>query len=380
MDDPVHATPGAGSAGTTARSAPLELVSSPDHGGHTLRTALALSLATGLPFSLQPLRAQAERRGLQRAHLACVLAAQALTDARVDGAEVGATELRFEPGALRAGEHSFGVGGGGSCTLLLQTLWPALVLADGPSQIALRGGTHTPDAPPFQYLARAFAPLMRRLGTGAELRLRRHGFQATGGGGFEAVITPAAQGLQPFDLLERGPAGSAYAECLAAAVPRHVAVRELDTLGRLLGWQGDQLRQPLLRQNEGPGNALLATLEHGEVVEVFSACGEKGVSAETVARRVGREVREHGASPAALGPHLAAHWLVPLSLAVARSGRAARFTCTALTAQAQVTMDLLPRFLPVEVAAQPIPGGWLVRLAPGAGAPSAAPVVPASRT
>jgi RNA 3'-terminal phosphate cyclase (ATP) len=368
MDEPVRALPGAASGGTPSRPTLLDFEAPLHTGGHGLRTALALSCATGQPFRMRQVRAAAERPGLQRPHLACVLAAQSITQARVSGVEPGATEFGFEPGPVQAGDYTFGVGGGGSCTQLFQTIWPALMMAGGPSQVALRGGTHTPDAPPFQFLSRACAPLMRRLGAGIELRLRRHGFQATGGGGFEAqVLAPVDGALQPFDILERGPAGAAYAECLAAAVPRHVAVRELDMLGRLLDWRGEQLRQPLMRQNEGPGNALLATLEHADVVEVISACGEKGVSAETVARRVAREVREHLASPAALGPHLATQWLVPLALAVQRSGRAARFTCTALTPQAQTSLELIPRFLRVSVAAERLPGGWLVRVAPQAG-------------
>lgn len=368
MDEPVRALPGAASGGTPSRPTLLDFEAPLHTGGHGLRTALALSCATGQPFRMRQVRAAAERPGLLRPHLACVLAAQSITQARVSGAEPGATEFGFEPGPVQAGDYTFGVGGGGNCTQLFQTIWPALMMAGGPSQVALRGGTHTPDAPPFQFLSRACAPLMRRLGAGIELRLRRHGFQATGGGGFEAqVLAPVDGALQPFDILERGPAGAAYAECLAAAVPRHVAVRELDMLGRLLDWRGEQLRQPLMRQNEGPGNALLATLEHADVVEVVSACGEKGVSAETVARRVAREVREHLASPAALGPHLATQWLVPLALAVQRSGRAARFTCTALTPQAQASLEMIPRFLRVSVAAERLPGGWLVRVAPQAG-------------
>lgn len=365
MDEPVRALPGAASGGTPLRPTLLEFDAPLHTGAHGLRTALALSCATGRPFRMRHVRAAAARPGLQRPHLACVLAAQAITQARVSGVEPGATEFGFEPGPVQAGDYTFGVGGGGSCTLLFLTVWPALMTAGGPSQVALRGGTHTPEAPPFQFLSRACAPLARRLGAGIELRLRRHGFQATGGGGFEAQVSPPAGGaLQPFDLLERGAAGAAYAECLAAAVPRHVAVRELDMVGRLLDWRGDQLRQPLMRQNEGPGNALLATLEHADVVEVISACGEKGVSAETVARRVAREVREHLASPAALGPHLAVQWLVPLALAVQRSGQAARFTCTALSPHAQASLEMIPRFLPVTVATERLQGGWLVRVAP----------------
>ncbi len=72
-----------------------------------------------------------------------------------------------------------------------------------------------------------------------------------------------------------------------------------------MGWSGDQLRSDGTRQNEGPGNALLATLSHEHVTEVCCAFGERGVSAEQVAQSLVKELRRYQASDAAVGPHLA---------------------------------------------------------------------------
>ena len=98
------------------------------------------------------------------------------------------------------------------------------------------------------FLERSFAPLLRRLGPGLNLELRRHGFYPAGGGEMAATITPSA--LQPFDLLERGPLLNSYAECLIPALPRSVATRELTLLGQALGWSEAQLLIPAVRQNE----------------------------------------------------------------------------------------------------------------------------------
>ena len=74
-----------------------------------------------------------------------------------------------------------------------------------------------------------------------------------------------------------------------------------------MGWtfEGGQLRQPPTRQNEGPGNALIATLEYAQVTEVFCQLGERSLSAEQVAKRLVDEVRAYQRSTGALGPHLA---------------------------------------------------------------------------
>ena len=67
-------------------------------GGQVLRSALALSLALGRPFRIRNIRANRAKPGLRRQHLTCVLAAQAICGAEVDGAELGARELTFSPG------------------------------------------------------------------------------------------------------------------------------------------------------------------------------------------------------------------------------------------------------------------------------------------
>jgi RNA 3'-terminal phosphate cyclase (ATP) len=321
-------------------------------GGQILRTALALSMCTGQPMAIQRIRAKRPKPGLMRQHLTCVQAAVAVCGAKVEGADLGSQTLVFEPGQVRAGDYAFNVGTAGSCTLVLQTVLPALMLCAETSRVSLNGGTHNPMAPPFHFLERSFAPLLRRLGVGIELELRRLGFYPAGGGEISAVVQPTAAGLKPFDLTERGPPQEAYAECFAPALPGAVAVRELAALTRALGWSGDQLRTPAVRQNEGPGNALMATLAYAHVSEVVTGFGEKGVSAEQVAGALVKEIRSHQASEGALGQHLADQWMLPLALAVMAQGGEASFTCTETTEHATTNIGVIEQFLPVRFDAE----------------------------
>ena len=331
-------------------------------GGQILRTSLALSMCTGQPFALARIRARRAKPGLMRQHLTCVQAAAAVCGARVQGAELGSGTLVFEPGPVTAGDYAFSVGTAGSCTLVLQTVWPALMLADAPSRLKLSGGTHNPMAPPFHFLDRCYAPLLRRLGADSALSLRRLGFYPAGGGEIEATIHPARETLQPFDLIDRGEPLESHAECLAPALPGAVVRRELDALARALAWAPEQLRVPVVRQDEGPGNALMATLSHAHVCELFTQFGEKGVSSEQVAQALAKEVREYQASRAALGPHLADQWTLPLALAVWRRGGEAAYTCTELTGHATTNFAMIEHFLPVLFETTKIEGGWRVRL------------------
>ena len=335
-------------------------------GGQILRTSLSLSMVTGQPVTIERIRARRPKPGLMRQHLACVLAAQAVSGAQVSGAELGSQTLVFEPGALRPGEHSFAIGSAGSCLLVLQTVLPALMLADAPSRLTLSGGTHNPLAPNFHFIERSFLPLLARLGVKVGASLRRHGFYPAGGGELWASIEPPAGGLRPFDLLERGAQVESFAESLVAAVPRRVAERELALIGEAMGWLPEQLRVPNVRQNEGPGNALMATLAHEHVTEVFTSFGEKSVSSEQVAKRLLSEVRAYQSGTGAVGAHLADQLALPAALAVQHSGRAMVYTCSEATEHLRTNLAVIERFLPVRAElSQQGARRWCVRLSPG---------------
>jgi RNA 3'-terminal phosphate cyclase (ATP) len=337
-------------------------------GGQILRTSLALAMCTGQTVELKNIRARRPKPGLMRQHLACVLAAAEVCGGAASGAELGSPQLRFEPGPVRAGAYSFAVGSAGSCMLVLQTVLPALLLADAPSVVALSGGTHNPMAPPFHFIERSFVPLLRRMGADVQLALRRHGFYPAGGGEAVVEVYPPANGLQPFDLMLRGEPQSAKAESLVAGIPRGVAQRELEALALALGWSAEQLHIMPLRQNEGPGNALMATLQHAAVTEVFTQFGERSLPAEEVARRLAAEVRQYANSDAAVGPHLVDQLALPLALAVRASGRPASYTASEITLHAHTNFRVIERFLPVvfEVCAERGASCWRIDVRPAA--------------
>lgn len=340
--------------------------SSGEGGGQILRTGLALSMVTGRPLHITRIRSGRPKPGLMRQHLACVQAALAVCGGQAEGAELNSQTLVFTPGVVRAGDYRFQIATAGSCLLVLQTVLPALMLAEAPSKVELMGGTHNPMAPPFDFLERAFAPLVRRLGVGLELDLKRRGFFPAGGGELVAHIAPDPQALAPVDVQERGPLLDAWGEALAPGLARGIAPRELETLGQRMGWtfEAGQLRQPPTRQNEGPGNALLATLEHAHVTEVFCQLGERSLSAEQVAKRLANEIRTYQRSHGALGPHLADQWMLPLALAVWRSGRAASYTCTEVTLHTATNAQTIALGLPLQVRIIPVERAMRVEIAP----------------
>jgi len=282
-------------------------------GGQILRTSLALALHLRRPLHLVNIRAHRQPPGLRRQHLACVLAATEISGGHVEGARLGSQEIRFEPGPLRPGHYTFDIGTAGSTTLLLQTLLPPLLLASAPSRLTLKGGTHNPHAPPFDFLDQVLLPLLQRMGAQVKLKLVRPGFYPKGGGVLEAAIEPVAR-LNPLALDQRGEVLDIHARAVVAGLPRHIAARELGVLAQRL-----ELTNGALAIEEwhdcGIGNVVTTRIHCRHITELFTGFGEKGVPAETVASRLADEVETYLAADVPVGPYLADQLLVPLALA-----------------------------------------------------------------
>ena len=72
-------------------------------GGQILRTALALSTLTRQPFVIKKIRHHRPRPGLKAQHLSCIDALKQLASAEVQGAQLGAPGLSFNPQAVVPG-------------------------------------------------------------------------------------------------------------------------------------------------------------------------------------------------------------------------------------------------------------------------------------
>jgi len=315
-------------------------------GGQILRTSLSLSLVTGKPFRIEKIRANREKPGLLRQHLTAVQAAAEVGAGEAEGASLGSKALTFIPGKVRAGDYHFAIGTAGSGTLVLQTILPALITASGPSRIVIEGGTHNPAAPPFAFLEKSFIPLIEKMGPKVKAELNRYGFYPAGGGRFTVEITPCAV-LNSLTIGERGEVIAQRAVALVANLPYHIARRELDTAGRLLGWGPECLVCEDTKNSVSPGNLVMVEIKSSCVTEIFTAFGQRGISAEEVATDAAKQAQKYLGSQAALDEHLADQLLLPLALA-----RDGSFTATSLNLHAQTNMHVISQFLPVRFDVQ----------------------------
>ena len=334
-------------------------------GGQILRTSLALSMITGKPLVMRNIRAGRAKPGLRRQHLACVHAARDLCRATVHGDEVGSKYLEFTPSALVGGTRTIDIGTMGSSTLVVQTVLLPMIVGGHALELVIRGGTHNPMAPPFEFVERVFLPILRAMGARVALTLDRHGFIGERGDLGQLTLSIGARTtLQPIELVDAPRITTRHAVAILARLPTHVADRELSVVRERLGWTRAECEVRETRDG-GPGNALLLEVERagdaGPVVrEIVSEIGEKGVRAELVASRACDQLERYLAADVPVGEHLADQLLLPLALA-----RGGRFVCAPLSLHATTNIETIGRFLEVPIHDEPTGDGEAVRVTVG---------------
>lgn len=331
-------------------------------GGQIVRSSLALSMVTGQPIAVNHIRARRRKPGLQRQHVTAVRAALEVCRGEATGAEVGSLQLTFRPHAVRAGDYHFDVGSAGSTTLVLQTVLPALLMTTGASTIKLQGGTHNPLAPPFDFLAQSYLPLLRRMGVRIETSRCRPGFYPAGGGEFSIRVESAGQ-LQSLELLRRGAILNRRGRVLISKLPLHIADRECHVLAGETGWDESCFSREIVTDARGPGNVVLIEVECECITEVFASFGARGKPAETVASEAVAELQTYLSGDVPVGFHLADQLLLPLGLA-AHAGAASAFRTLPLTPHATTHIDLLRQFLNIAIQTTETDAGVLVQLSP----------------
>jgi RNA 3'-terminal phosphate cyclase (ATP) len=317
-------------------------------GGQILRTSLALSLVTRQPFKIINIRAERQKPGLMRQHLTAVQAAVKVGSAEAEGASIGSQELVFVPGAIRCGQFTFSIGTAGSVTLVLQTILPALMLTNGPSEIVLEGGTHNPFAPPYDFLAEVFLPLVSKMGVKVSTNLERYGFYPAGGGRFTVSIIPVGK-LTGYNLPEKGEIVFREAKAIVANLPVTIGHRECKMIGEILNWPKDNLKVVETKNSTGPGNVVVVKIGTEYLTELFTGFGERGVLAETVATHAAKEAKEYLSADVPVGVHLADQLMIPFALA--KSGS---YVTMPLSEHSITNMKVIQLFLDTKIQIEEI--------------------------
>lgn len=316
-------------------------------GGQILRTSLSLAALTGQEVTIEDIRANREKPGLRPQHLTAALAVADICRAEVRGIEVGSRKLVFRPRPIVPGSYEFDISriraSAGSVNLVLQTvLWP-LAFSGKPSRVVIKGGTHVPHAPTFNYISETFLPAVADMGLICNYRMIRAGYYPAGGGEVHLEIRPVDD-LRPLTMLR--PADPCLVELTSAVsnLPVSIAQRQLDTgiervrsLG--LGFSGEVTQYP----SPGKGTVFFASAVSDGGRAGFQSLGELHKRAEKVAGEACDELEDYLRSRMAIDRHLADQLILPIALARGNS----RFTASEITLHLLTNTAIVKRFLSV---------------------------------
>lgn len=175
--------------------------------GTIVRSALALAALLGEPLHLYNIRAKRPNPGLRAQHLTVARAIAELTEASLEGATLGSSEVWFRPArAAKGGGYSWDIGSAGSTTMMAMTLIPLACFADRPCTFRLKGGLFQDFAPSAYHTQRILLPILARMGIQADLRIVRPGYVPKDAGVIEVSVEPLAGKISPLSLPpRRGP-------------------------------------------------------------------------------------------------------------------------------------------------------------------------------
>jgi RNA 3'-terminal phosphate cyclase (ATP) len=283
--------------------------------GTILRLSIALASILGEDLHLYNIRKKRRQPGLRPQHLEAVLTAAKLADAEIEGASLNSQEIWFKPGKIVGGRIEAEIGTAGSIPMLLLTVLPICIYAEGLVQVHVtKGGTDVRHAPTINYIKRVLLPTLERTGLESSLKIHRYGYYPKGMG--ESTLTvqthqkPSSLHLEEFGKLEK-PCGVSVCTFLKE---RRVADRQAETARKHLETRGFEADIDVIYDESNPiqkGSSLVlwAETDRGAVLG-SDAIGEIRKSSEAVGSEAAKKILRELESKATVDVHLA-DMLVP---------------------------------------------------------------------
>ncbi len=311
-------------------------------GGQILRTSLALSCITGKSLHIENIRAARRNPGLAKQHLSCVQAACQICNGQCHGAALHSGVLDFQPRLVQGGDFYFDIGSAGSASLVIQTILPALFLANKPSTVTVTGGTHNPLAPPYDFLCETFLPAIATAGFRGNCELIKHGFFPAGGGKITFDIQPWQKNThQTINLCEPGREPQIHARIYTAQLAAHIAQRQQKLL-RQSKLEFQNFEHIEVTDSDGPGNCVMIRVCNGSRTTVFTAFGMRGKPSQKVISEVVSLAKDFLASSAAVDRFLADQLLIYMAMS-----QAGCCTTNELSSHLLTNMEIIKKFLNV---------------------------------
>ncbi|MGQ9530257.1 MAG: RNA 3'-terminal phosphate cyclase [Candidatus Bathycorpusculaceae bacterium] len=291
--------------------------------GTILRLSVALAAILGENLHIYNIRQKRPQPGLRPQHLEAVLTAAKLCDAELEGAELNSRELWFKPKKVRGGTFEAEIGTAGSIPMLLMTVMPICIFADGVVHLRVsRGGTDVSNSPTINYIRCVLLPTLKRMGINATLTVHKYGYYPRGMGEVTITVEPCKR-LEPLILQDFGKikAIKGFSVCTFLA-DRKVAERQAKASNEYLRERGYTAEIQTVNDESNPlqkGSSLVLWAETDtNAILGADAIGELRKTSETVGREAAEKLYAEISAKPTVDVHLA-DMLIPY-VAMAEGG------------------------------------------------------------
>ncbi len=321
-------------------------------GGQILRYAAALAAATGKKIEVINIRAKRSNPGLRPQHLTSLRILKILFGGTIEGLHIGSKRVVISLGGPKSGSLSYDIKTAGSIPLVIQSIVPALILADSPSTILLIGGTDVKWSPTIDYMKYVYTSIVSLFNAEVKIDVLKRGYYPKGGGKVKLEVSPSSF-LSAVSLGLRNNISNISIYSVVSLLPEHILDREVSSALEALKKSVDlskyevNVYKYLLGYKEagGPGTSLLVVANHGDKLSSGGdSIGEKEKPAEVVGEEAVIKFMKWFSSEAALDIN-AGDMIIPF---IALSKLKSYFTVPEITNHMKSALYVVEKILGVE--------------------------------
>lgn len=243
-------------------------------GGQIIRSAIALACITKQSIHIENIRKNRKVSGLRPQHLTSIRIIQKISNAKVIGAEVGSSELKFIPGDIDSLELSEDVGTAGSISLILQVLIPVVAISQKKLSLTIKGGTDVLWSPCIDYTQYVLKEAYSRMGIKFSLELIKRGYYPKGGGEIKLEVFPSK--LKSISFSNRK-SKDVKIICTFSKIPIEIIEREIQQIKKKLT-DGDYKVEVKIKNQEAidsGASLLIYSIDENSIIGVDSLFDKK---------------------------------------------------------------------------------------------------------
>jgi len=288
--------------------------------GTIVRYSLSLASILKKEIRIRNIRARRRNPGLQPQHLKTVQACCTLTGGSAENLRLGASEIKFLPGAkIRSGSFTWKIGTAGSTTMMSLCLLPLGIFSNKESSYTISGGLFQDFAPNTFHMKYVLMNLLKIFSIRADIEIIKPGYVPTGGGIIKVRVEPIAGKLKPLQLPEQGKVTAIKGVAISSHLKkRRVSERMRNTCIQVLasrGYKADiETIDDKSANQRGAALFIYALTDKGCIIGSDMA-GKLGRTAEEIGKYVARSLLEDIGSQATVDCFAADQLLLYAALA-----------------------------------------------------------------